>query len=425
MSLIETAVFVNGQNMRSTLSIIPSVILALIMGTSLRATEPDDRYLWPAGGFVYREATITPKKARDLARQHHVLTLLKVPELSADVAQNLVTPYEDTFLTFPSLEKLDVQAAKALSNRPGYLRLWGLKTLTPEVAAALGSHAGQDLELSGIREISPEVARALAGGKRWAVELGLKSISVEVAAELATFQGELFLSDLETLSNEAASAFRSHGSYLDLGKAKISAEVAETLLLHDGDIGMMGVKRLEPGVGDILARHKSDVRLMLEEFDSVALARKMFAEGHKSTSVCDLRTMSPEIAAEYARQDPGSLEHLDSLSPEAAAELARGRHDLELPALTHLTPELARALTERKPAVYLTGIKSLEGAEAVPVAEVLASTPAPVYLEFLERVSPAALAVLRKKSSITLPPDERLTIVVGPKIGDGSEFPGP
>ena len=131
---------------------------------------------------MYTEATITPWRARSLARQHPVLTLVKVSELSVDVARNLVTPHEDTFRTCPALEKLDVQAAKALSHRPGYLRLWGLKTLTSEAAAALGSHVGQDLELTGVGEISPEVARALAGGKRWAVELGLRSVSVEVAA---------------------------------------------------------------------------------------------------------------------------------------------------------------------------------------------------------------------------------------------------
>lgn len=397
--------------MRQPLNLIILVMFASMVSIPLHAEEPDKRYLWPAGGFVYAEATITPTKARELARQHHVLTLLNVSEVSADVARNLVTPYEDTFLTFPSLVKLDVHAAKTLSSRPGYLRLWGLKTLTPEVAAALGSHKGQDLELTGVTEISPEVARGLAGGKRWAVELGLRSISVEVAAELAKFQGEIYLPELEAVSVEAAMAFSHHRSYLDLGKAKISAEVAETLLLHGGDVGMMGVARLERGVGDILALHKSEIRLMLEEIDSIALAKKMFAANHGSSSVCNLRTMSPEIAAEYARQNPGYLEHLDSLSLEAATELAKGRHDLDFPALNSLTPELAKALTDRKPAVYFIGIKSLEGADGLRVAEVLASTPAPVYLEFLERVSPEALVVLRKKSTVKLPPDEELTIV--------------
>jgi hypothetical protein len=37
--------------------------------------------------------------------------------------------------------------------------------------------------------------------------------------------------------------------------------------------------------------------------------------------------------------------------------------------------------------------------------------PAPIWMDSLERVSAAALAALRKKDTITLPPDEKLTIV--------------
>jgi hypothetical protein len=59
----------------------------------------------------------------------------------------------------------------------------------------------------------------------------------------------------------------------------------------------------------------------------------------------------------------------------------------------------------------LLGIKTLDGPNALAVAEALASTPAPIYLGNLERVSTPALAALRKKATITLPPDEKLTIV--------------
>lgn len=386
-------------------------ILASVTGVPLLAMQPDDRYRWPEGGMVYTEPTITPWKARTLAREHHVLTLLKVSEITVDVAKSLVIPHEDTFLTCPAVEKLDAKAAEALAKRPGYLRLWGLKALTPETAAALIGHKGQTVELTGVREITAAVATAISRGKRYGIELGLTSISVDVASELAKFQGEIFLPDMESLSIEAAMAFRGHKSHLDLGKAKITADVAEILLLHEGEIGMIGVKRLEPGVGDILARHKAEVYLQLEEIDSVPLARKMFKASNASNSVHDLRTMSPEIAAEYAREDPGYLAHLDLLSPEAATELAKCENDLTLPELTDLTPRLVTCLTNRRPAVYLTGIKSLEGDEAVRVAEALASTPAPVYLEFLERVSEPALAALRKKPSIKLPPIEKLKVV--------------
>jgi hypothetical protein len=84
---------------------------------------------------------------------------------------------------------------------------------------------------------------------------------------------------------------------------------------------------------------------------------------------------------------------------------------LSLPALARLTPDLATALTARKKSVYLRGLKSLDGPEALAVAEALASTTAPVYLPRLERISAPALAALRKKATITIPADENLTIV--------------
>ena len=372
--------------------------------------KADEPYIWPEG-FMYKEPTITSWYASRLAWKYPVLTLLHVKELKASVAKSLVTHYEDTFLTFPELEKLDAPAANNLSRRRGHLRLWGLKSLTPEIAAGLGSHKGQTLDLSGVKELSPDVAKALAGGKRSALWLGLTSLPVELAIILAEFQGDLAFEIEGPLSVEAAAALRRHCGRLDLGKAKISIDAAEVLLGHEGAIGALGVARLEPGVGDILARHSDEVLLMLEEIDSVALAKKLFSGGYHAQSVSNLRTISPQIAAEVAQLDPGCLERLESLSPEAAAELAKNFYGITLPAISRLTPELARALTDGEPPVYLSGIKSLEGPEALAVAEVLASAPAPVYLEFLERVSPEVLAVLRKKPTITLPPATELTIV--------------
>ncbi|MFN7813750.1 MAG: hypothetical protein ACK5SI_13935 [Planctomycetia bacterium] len=367
-------------------------------------------YRSPAG-FVYEEASLTPEKARDLARKHAVLTLLKVTALSSEVAENLVTPYLDTFLTLPAVETIDADAAAKLSVRRGYLRLWGITSLTPETAAALVGSPGQRLELTGVRDISPEVAGALIHGKRDALGLGLPTLPTAIAEILAKFPGELWFPHLETLSREAAGALRKHRAAIELGPARISAEVAETLLDHDAPIGLRRVRKLAPGVGDILAKHKAEVCLALEEIDSVSLARKLFTEPEASSSVHRLRTMSPAIAAEYARHEPGGLDSLDLLTAEAARELAQCKRDTIFYAITQLSPELATALTDRKQAVYLPGLKALDGPDAVRVAEALARTPAPVYIEFLERISAPALAALRKKATITIPPDEKLTIV--------------
>ena len=104
----------------------------------------------------------------------------------------------------------------------------------------------------------------------------------------------------------------------------------------------------------------------------------------------------------------------ESLALHDAKRLAEAPHAVLCAAVKSLTPEVARVLTTRpnkELPVYLSGITVLEGPDAVAVAEALASTPAPVVINYLERVSAPALAALRKKATITIPPDEKLTIV--------------
>jgi hypothetical protein len=423
------AIEVGGRTGFSVLTRV-GLMAVLVMTTSAYANNKKRDYFGdyrvPAG-FVYSEATITPDKARELAREHVVLTLVNVTEVSPAVAEALVIRGRDTFLTLPALATLDEEAATILAQRPGLLRLWGLKSVTPEVAAALVAHDGARLELNGIKEISPAAARALAKGRRSSgISVGLIDLPLEIAAILAEFPHNLDFPYLETLSLESAKAIAEHGEVvqrgsetvgptLDLGKARLTPAIAEALLAHDGPLSLNRLKRLEPGVGDVLAKHSFPVLLMLEEIDSVALARKIFSDGHASSSVARLRTMSPEIATEYARAVPGSIPGailaLETLTPEAATALGKVSDRITLRGITHLTPELARALTDRQPPVYLLGIKTLDGPDALAIAQALASTPAAVYLGKLERVSAPALAALRKKATITLPPDEKLTIV--------------
>jgi hypothetical protein len=390
-----------------------AIVLSAYAVAAVAQVDPREQwcsYRIPAG-FVYEGESLTLEQARALPPPRAVLTLLNVKEITPEVAGIIVNPHMQTFLTLPAVHMVDVATAEALSRQRGHLRLWGIETLAPDVAEALTKSPGQSLELTGVRDISPEVARALAHGKRGQLVLGLTSLSTEIAEILAEFHGDLWFPRLETLSLEAATGFSKHRRDLNLGPAHITPDVAEVLLRHDASICLTGVKRLAPGVGDILAKHMFEVRLMLEVIDSTPLARKLFSGPRRSASVCCLLTMSPEIAAEYAQRDPGYLERLDTLSVEAARELAKGNLEIKLPAVTKLSPELATALTDRTDAVYLRGIKALDGPDAVAVAEALASTPAPIWMTSLERVSAPALAALRKKDTIRLPPDDKLTIV--------------
>ena len=161
-----------------------SLMVVLVMTASAYADNEKRDYFGDyrvPSGFVYSEATITPDKARELAREHVVLTLVNVTEVSPAVAEALVIPGGDTVLTLPALATLDEEAATILAQRPGRLRLWGLKSVTPEVAAALVAHDGARLELNGIKEISPAAARALAKGRRSSgISVGLIDLPLAV-----------------------------------------------------------------------------------------------------------------------------------------------------------------------------------------------------------------------------------------------------
>jgi hypothetical protein len=60
------------------------------------------------------------------------------------------------------------------------------------------------------------------------------------------------------------------------GLKAVTPEVAAAIVAHDGPLSLNRLKRLEPGVVDILAKQRFPVLLMLEEIDSVPLARKIF-----------------------------------------------------------------------------------------------------------------------------------------------------
>lgn len=378
--------------------------------------QAGDRRTYVPGDFDYKEPTITAEKARELAASRGIITLAHVKELTPDVARNLVGNERGIMLTLPAVETLDADTARELARFKGNLRLWRLKTLTPKVASVIAeTKTGEDLDLCGLQNLSVEVAGILATTKVPALWLGLREIDVELARALVPMRGHLIFPDLETLSPEAAAELTKHKGPLNLGAVKLSRETATALLAHKSWLSFAGLQRLEPGVGDILAQFEGSLAIDLAELDSVPLARKVFRQSGSSGAVGALTTISPEIARELVHSGASvSMHRLETLSPEAARELARERDHIIFLKLAALTPETARALTDRPESdapVYMPGITVLVGPDGVAVAEALASTSGSVHLERLERVSAQALAVLRTKPTIKLPPDEKLTIV--------------
>lgn len=370
---------------------------------------PDIDARTPAG-HVYRECELSPEKARALAKAHPVLVLDNIRFLPAAVASSLSTPYIDTFLTLPRLERIDAEAARELSGRRGHLRLWGLTELTPAVASALCSGEGQGVELTGVTKATCETLRAIVSGHRSSITLGFTELCAEQAGILAEFRGDVHLPRLSKLSTDAARCLQHHSGVLDLGGAVVSEEVSPLLLRHDGPLWLPYVRKLEPGVGDILAGFQSTVYVVLEEVDSPALAAKLFSGPYRDETVMRLRRASPLVAAELARNNLGYLPKLEELSVDAAREIARVRTRLTLDSLTNLTPDIAVALTDRDATVRL-GLVSLEGPDALALAQALGESRAPVHLNRLCRVSDPALKVLEENPRLRLPAMEKLTVL--------------
>jgi hypothetical protein len=391
-------------------------VMGLVIMACCVPADAGNRRTYVPGNFDYGEPTITREKARDLARTRPIITLARVAELTPEVARELVGNERGVMLTLPAVETLSLETARELARFKGNLRLWGVTRLTPDVARALAeTKTGEDLDLSGVSEVSSEVAGILATTKVPALWLGVRELDADVARALVPMRGHLIFPDLETLSPDGAAELAKHKGPLNLGTVKLSREAALELVAHKGWLALSGVRRLEPGVGDILARHADEVTVSLSEIDSVALARKVFREPYSSSAVNGLETISPEIARALV-QSPAhvSFSRLKSLTPEAASELAKRPGDIGFLTLATISPETAQALTDRpkaEHAVRLYGITALDGPEAVAVAEALSSTPGAVSLTRLKRVSADALAVLRTKSTIALPPDDDLKIV--------------
>ncbi len=80
--------------------------------------------------------------------------------------------------------------------------------------------------------------------------------------------------------------------------------------------------------------------------------------------------MSPQRAGRimWGTNGPLELEGVERMSLGAAAVLARHDHDLRLPSLRELNPELARLLAQHRRRLYLDGLRSLDALTARALA---------------------------------------------------------
>ena len=216
---------------------------------------------------------------------------LPITEINPDIAERLIGRKEH--LTFTKLATLDQPSAVILAKHPANLSFPALQDISPDVAKALASNAGHWLELGGLTELSlevvselgpakcalsldgvrtitPEAAAALVRGNG-ALRLGLTSITPEVADALSKHSGWLTLHNIRTLDRESAAALARHKHWLSLdGLNSLTPEIAEALGQFNGmNLDLKYVKTLDQDCAEKLSHATCRGGLYLNGLETV------------------------------------------------------------------------------------------------------------------------------------------------------------
>ncbi len=169
--------------------------------------------------------SLTPEVAGILATKQGTLAL-GLKSISSDVAKKL--SMHDGWLSLEPLKAIDAGSAAELAKHNGWLTLSGLETLTPEVAEALGTFDGNQLDLNGLKSLELDIAKALANAKSSTGIYfnGLTQVSPEVITVLAngnsilSFQGLEYIDDrCEQALDDADKKLRTMGKFVLRRKA--------------------------------------------------------------------------------------------------------------------------------------------------------------------------------------------------------------
>jgi hypothetical protein len=183
-------------------------------------------------------------------------------------------------------ENITVQQARELvqkveaESRFGILQLSRTYEITPAVAEALAEFRGEMLIL-GLKSLSPEVAAALAKSQAANVWLhSVTSVSPEAAEALVKLPGHLFLTSLAELDSvplaEKLAARPGALSFPYL--TTISPEIAAALAKNERSLTLAGLTDVSLDVQEKLAETVGGLSLPnLTSLDSLPLAKKLAA----------------------------------------------------------------------------------------------------------------------------------------------------
>ena len=230
----------------------------------VREVEAESRF-----GILQLSRTyeITPAVAEALAEFRGEMLILGLKSLSPEVAAALAKSQAET-VWLHSVTSVSPEAAESLVKLPGHLFLTSLAELeSVPLAEKLVARPGA-LSFPYLTTISPEIAAVLAKNERSLTLAGLTDVSLDVQEKLAEAVGSLSLPNLTSLDSLPLAKKLAASVVLLPELKKLSAEQAELLLGAKGQGSFWGgiylpLSAVTPEVANVLAATPSTVNLTL------------------------------------------------------------------------------------------------------------------------------------------------------------------
>lgn len=300
-------------------------------------------------------------------------------------------------------------------SRFGILQVSTTYEITPDVAEALARFRGDTLIL-GIKSLSPEVAAALAKSRTANVWLhSVTSLSPEAAATIAKMRSHLLLTSLSELDSvPLAEKLASRPGALSFPYLKsITPEIAAALAKNEQSLTLAGLTDVSPEVQEKLAETVGNLSLPnLTSLDGVPLAKKLAGGVVLLPKVQRLTEEQVEQLVGVKGQDSfwgGVYLPLASITPEIAEVMAGSPRPMNLTLVGSEFPanEILGTLLKSRLNITLRDVEELTLDQIGVVAEGLSGTTVlPGSLQFarlslpkLQQLDSALLAETLVKST--------------------------
>jgi len=357
-------------------------------GELVKKTEAESRF-----GILQLSRTyeITPAVAEALAEFRGDTLILGIKSLPPEVAAALAKSRAAN-VWLHSVTSVSPEAAEAIAKLPGHLFLTSLAELdSVPLAEKLASQPGA-LSFPYLNKISPEIVAAIAKNKRSLTLAGLTDVSPEVQRKLAETVGFLSLPNLESVDVAALEVKLAAGIVLLPKLKKLSPELAQRFTEVKGAGSFWGgiyvsLAAISPEVAAVFAESPNQINLVFVGRGPISdKALTVLLKTRSGLALQDIETLTPEqiriIATSPGSRSatPGILTATRSLLPNLktldSASLAEKLGPMGFPGVTSISPEAAAALGS--------------------------SLGQDLHFPSLEELSPAAARLLLKKSWLSI-----------------------